>query len=167
LSELLVLLNAIKTQYGPDWLTPLQRSAISSLEAHLKLPGVVNLFGPTGTGKTFCGWLLARSLDGEFVVGPGRMPAPIEAVDKTLIVDNGPDDLYGLRKLLTDLQLRNTRRAVIITRYKNELGLPAVTLPEPSPDDCKWIATQLNNYRPFYPSVGCSNLWHWIKMGME
>jgi hypothetical protein len=162
-STLLALLNVIKTQHTRDWLTPGQRPVVAWAEGQLQVPGVLNLAGPSGRGKTFCGWILARSLAAPISLDPQSLPDLGTVPNAALIIDNMLDDTRAWRTLLTDLQLRAVRHAVVISRHENELGLPAIVLPAPTAADCAHIVEQIRTRQPFNPDGSGENLWLWIR----
>lgn len=166
MSALLTLLNSIKTQHSREWLTPGQQTVVAWIEGQLQIPGVVNLAGPAGCGKTFCGWILAHSLNARISVDPQCLPEP-GARTAALIVDNVPDDAHAWRALLAELQLRGIRRAVLITHHANELGLPTARLPAPTAADCAFIMARISLHQPFYPGPAGANLWTWIRSAVE
>ena len=167
MSALLELLNVIKGQCRPDWLTPGQATAVAAIEQCLRIPGVVNLAGPAGAGKTFCGWLLARSLAAQTTTDADWLPDKSAVAGGTLIIDNGPEDLRQLRRLLTELQLREVRCAVVITQHPNELGLPVVPLPPPTDEDCARIRAHMESHYPFFPGPPVPSLWNWIRSACD
>jgi hypothetical protein len=162
-STLLALLNVIKTQHTRDWLTPNQRPVVAWAEAQLQVPGVINLAGPPGRGKTFCGWILAQSLAAPISPDPQSLPDLGTVTNGALIIDNMLDDARAWRTLLTELQLRAVRQAVVISRHKNELGLSAIVLPPPTAADCAHIAGQISTRLPFNPGGPGEDLWMWIR----
>ncbi|MDQ2807473.1 MAG: hypothetical protein M3Z04_11270 [Chloroflexota bacterium] len=166
MSALLVLLNSIKTQHSREWLTPAQMAAVALIEGQLQIPGVVNLAGPAGCGKTFCGWILAHSLNARISVDPQHLPESEEKAS-ALIIDNVPDDVRAWRALLTELQLRGIRRAVLITHHTNELGQPTARLPAPTAADYAHIMARISRHQPFYPGPMGDNLWTWIRSAVD
>jgi len=166
MSALLALLNSIKTQHTRAWLTPAQQAVVAWTEAQLQLSGVVNLAGPAGCGKTFCGWVLAHSLNATVCPDPQCLPHPGEG-QRALILDNGPDDARAWRTLLTEVQLRGIRRAVVLTRHRNDLGLPTMRLSAPSAADCAHIAAHIQPHQPFCPGPPGDNLWIWLRSAVD
>lgn len=115
MSEFLRTLNAIKTHWDTSWLTPSQEQCLMELQACLRVPGSVNLFGRHGVGKTFLAWALARES------GLAYFPhlilfEQVETVDvRGVIIDNCLPSRIEHREILKALRFRGTKRSILIT----------------------------------------------------
>ena len=160
MSRLLQLLNQLKAEARADALTDGQRAAMVEIHRHWSLPERVNLVGPTGAGKTFLGWALARSLDAAFMASPQALLKVATAPAFPLIVDNSPSDTLELRRLVAKLQLRGVRSALLITSDENRLGLPIVSLGLPTLQDIHVVYHNLSllEYYALEPLTE-GNLW--------
>ncbi len=160
MSRLLVLLNRLKAEARRDWLTDNQLIASAEIEKHWRFPERVNLYGPPGSGKTFLAWSLARASNAVFYPSP-RLYHTATTRDVTpVVIDNAPDDAVAFRRLIGELQLNNTRTALIITKLPNRLGLPTIFLPPPNTQDVDVVYRNLSllDYYSFTPNYA-ENLW--------
>src|SRR5690606_34900530 len=92
----------------------------------------VNLVGAEGVGKTFLGWVLARTTKAVFLSNARKLSDLGGQTPSKLIVDNAPSDNRDLRSLIAELQLTEVRSVLLISRDRNNLGLPIVQLSEPT-----------------------------------
>lgn len=160
MSRLLVLLNRLKVEARRDWLTDSQLIALAEIERAWRFPERVNLHGPSGTGKTFLAWSLARSSSAAYYPSPRTYYASAAQEQTRVVIDNAPDDARAMRHLLGELQIHNARTALIITALPNRLGLPAVALSRPNSQDVDVVYRNLSlldyySLRPLYSE----NLW--------
>lgn len=163
MSRLLHLLNQLKAEARADLLTDGQRIAATEIRRHWQLPERINLVGSTGSGKTFLGWAFARSYNGRFLAS--RQALLRIEVDPAvpLVVDNTPSDTLELRRLIAELQLREVRSALLITRDENRLGLPIVRLGLPTLQDIQIVYHNLSLLEHYALSpLTTGNLWQVI-----
>ncbi|MBN2393037.1 MAG: AAA family ATPase [Anaerolineae bacterium] len=160
MSRLLVLLNRLKAEARHDWLTESQAATLSEIERLWRFPERINLYGPPGAGKTFLAWSVARALNAVYY--PSARVYHIASVrdQARVVIDNAPDDVVALRRLLAALQLNKARTALMITAQPGRLGLPAVGLPVPTPQDVDTIYRNLSllDYYALNPAYD-ANLW--------
>ena len=160
MSRLLVLLNRLKAEARPDWLTDSQRTAVDEIQRLWRFPERINLYGPRGSGKTFLAWSAARAYDASLYPSPRIYHASATPGTARVVIDNAPDDGTALRRLLAELQLSGTQRALIITTLPNRLGLVTVALPQPTPQDVDIVHRNLSllDYYSLSPHYN-ANLW--------
>lgn len=109
-------LNQIKIHRQATWLTPSQQESLAQLKAGLRVPGTVNLCGPTGVGKTFLGWILAEELSYSYFTHFSHFQQ-VERVDTSgVIIDNCQSDRQTHRTMLKALNFRHINFAVLISR---------------------------------------------------
>ena len=137
MSQLLALLNRLKAEAHLERLTGSQQLAWRLVQQHLRFPERVNLYGASGSGKTFLAWALAHEQDASLFASPeGLFQSDfVNDPPRLVIVDNCVSDSTELRHLLAELQMRNGRSALLITRQPSQLGLPLIHLPLPTSQD--------------------------------
>lgn len=137
MSQLLTLLNRLKAEARLEWLTDSQQATWHLMKRQLYFPDRVNLYGDSGSGKTFLAWALANVQNASLFATPEALYQSnyVNKPPRLVIVDNCASDTAELRRLLAELQMRNGRSALIITRHPNQLGLPLIHLPLPTPQD--------------------------------
>lgn len=116
MSDLIRILNSIKTHRTDAWLTPSQQDAQTAIKELLRVPQTIDLCGPAGSGKTFLAWYLADELGYFYLVHPGRLDQVEISGNQGLIIDNCRSDRRGHRDMLKVLQLGHVQRAVFVTR---------------------------------------------------
>lgn len=151
MSRLLHLINRLKAQASWTMLTASQRSAFDELENRWIFPDRLNLYGPHGSGKTFLGWVLSRQHQAHFYSSPKTLYRDQPPYPINIIVDNAPSEEKNLRQLLSELQLRQARRVLLITQKPVRLGLPIIELPTPTPADIATVYESCGKLQ-FYPS---------------
>jgi hypothetical protein len=162
MSQLSQLLNRLKAESRLEWLTDSQHTAWQELQQRLRFPERINLYGTVGTGKTFLAWALANEQNAAFFASPAALAKSnfVNERSKLAIVDNGVSETGELRRLLAELQMRNGRSALIITRYPNQIGLPIIHLPPPTPQDITIIYRNLSLLEQYALSPHVEgNLW--------
>lgn len=135
MSKMLVLLNQLKTQAKPDWLTDSQQTAFDAIRDVLYFPEKVNLHGPVGSGKTFLAWTLSRSLALPYFPSPTAFDRRSQRPTPYAIVDNVSASERAVRNLLAVAQRKGTHTLLFITHRPNEMGFQTVGLSAPTPYD--------------------------------
>lgn len=165
MSQLLKLLNRLKAVASLERLTDSQQIAWHDIRQQLRFPERVNLYGPAGVGKTFLAWALARQQDAAFFASPAALARSdfINELPRLVIVDNVTGEANDLRRLLAELQMRQTRSALIITCHPNPIGLPLVHLPLPVSQDIAIVYHNLSLLEHYaLPPRNAGNLWQII-----
>jgi len=159
-SRLLVMLNRLKAEVRPDWLTSSQSMALAEIDRLWRFPERVNLCGPPGTGKTLLGWAVARALGAVVFASPRVYNARAPHGQLRAVIDNAPDEPIALRRMLAELQLNDTRTALLITAQPNRMGLPTVALSSPTVSDVDTVYRNLSllDYYALTP-LCAENLW--------
>lgn len=165
MSQLLTLLNRLKNEARLDWLTDSQRVVWNALQHQFRFPERVNLYGSGGTGKTFLAWSLAHEKNAVFFASPFALAQSDFVNDSAslVIIDNGASETGELRHLLAELQMRNGRYTLIITRQPNQIGLPLIHLPPPTSQDNTIVYHNLSLLEHYaLPPLTKGNLWQII-----
>lgn len=158
-SRYIRILNDIKSKINLLTLTPSQISCRARIEDRLAYPGMVNLYGLHGVGKTFLGWAMAADPRVVYLVHPSRL-SEISAADHPIVfVDNANADRIEFRRLLGALESAGIAKATVVTHrpadeyvFRAELGLTA-----------KDMEMTRENLRSLgYPTAGMdwTSLWH-------
>ncbi len=163
---LLQLLNQLKQQAHPDLLTQTQQSAFQQLTYAWRFPERLNLYGVSGSGKTFLGWVIARHSQAQFYPSPRRFLEQPSSSEK-VIIDNAPSDERQLRQLLATLQSRQIKHSLVITAEKNRTNWPAIQLPSPTSTDIQKIYDTCRQWQFFIAEKrdchDCRDLWQTIR----
>lgn len=117
MSRYIRLLNSIKANISTLQLTPSQQACRARIEARLVYPGIVNLYGHPGTGKTVLGWALTDDRPATFVIHSTQRDLEIVRQRDFVFVDNAEADHKAFRRLLGELENTGVQRAVIATHY--------------------------------------------------
>lgn len=165
MSQLLILLNRLKVEARLEWLTDSQQTVWNCIQRQLRFPERLNLYGDTGSGKTFLAWASAQELNAVFFASPDALFQSdfFNEQSRLTIVDNAVSETSELRRLLAELQMRNGRSALIITRQPNQIGLPVIHLPPLASPDIT-IAYHNLSLLEHYALPPCTegNLWQII-----
>lgn len=163
MSQLLRLLNRLKSEARLDMLTDAQKLAYNEVVQLWQFPGHVNLCGEPGVGKTMVGWAMSHTLEATFFASLKLFQESEEYPLRKVVVDNNNCDSKAMRAVLAEAQLRNSRRTLIITTEPNRLGLPVVMLNPPGKKDEDIIYHNLSllEYYPIEP-ITSDNLWDLI-----
>lgn len=160
MSRLLVLLNKLKTQAAPDWLTNSQCTAFDAVRDALRFPETVNLYGPIGSGKTFLAWTLSRTLEMPYFPSLVAFDERSERPMPQATVDNVGAGERAVRDLLAVAQRKGTHTLLFITHRPNEMGFRAIALPAPAPHDFDVVYRNLSLLEYYaLPPVREGNLW--------
>jgi pantothenate kinase-related protein Tda10 len=106
MSKLLQLLNRLKAQANEAMLTKSQQLAFAEITKRWQFPDCINLCGTQGSGKTFLGWVVAHHYQAGFYAAPQIFKADLPLYIPALIIDNAPTEEKELRRLLSEVQLR-------------------------------------------------------------
>ncbi len=161
MSKLLNLTNRLKAQASWHMLTASQRIAFDELEKRWRYPDRINLCGPPGSGKTFMGWVMARQFQAHFYASPRTLDQDQPPYPTQIILDNAPTEGKKLRRLLSEVQLRQVHRLLLITQSPICLGFPVIALPSPTEADINTIYENLSQLH-FHSSclVTKGNFWN-------
>lgn len=143
-------------------LTDSQQAAWNDIWQRLRFPERVNLYGAAGAGKTFLAWALAHEQNAAFFATPTALAQSdfVNEPSRLVIVDNGASEAGDMRRLLAELQMRNIRSALIITRHPNQIGLPLIYLSLPTPQDIAIVYHNLSLLEQYaLPPHTEGNLW--------
>ena len=161
MSDLIRVLNLIKTRRNLTWLTASQQGALAALRKALRVPGTVNLFGAEGVGKTFLAWVLAAELGYTYVPHISHLERDNDLQLAGVVVDNCQPGRLAHRDTLKMLRFQTVRRAVLVTRqivddytYYVELGLTS--------DDQAKAQDNLASIGLFHKIDKAPNLWHLV-----
>ncbi len=163
MSQLLRLLNRLKSEARLGILTDTQKLAYDEVVRLWQFPRHVNLYGGPGVGKTMVGWAMSHKLDATFFANLELFRENKEYPLPKIVVDNNHCESKAMRAILAEAQLRNSCRTLIITTEPNRLGLPVVKLNPPGKKDIDIIYHNLSllEYYPIEP-ITSYNLWELI-----
>lgn len=159
MSHYIRILNDIKLNIGVLPLTPSQTACQARIEERLAYPGVVNLYGLHGVGKTVLGWAMAARGQAVYVVHPSRLAESPLTGDAIVFVDNAEANRMASRRLLGVLESAGIEKVVVITHppaddyvFRAELEL--------TDEDVKTVQENLKRLGYPTPKGDWSNLWY-------
>ena len=117
MSHYIRILNKVKLNIGKLSLTPEQISCQGRIEERLVYPGVVNLFGLHGVGKTVLGWALNDMGKVVYVVHPTKLNEIAPSQNITFFLDNVNSDRASFRYVMGRLESLQVDRAVLVTHH--------------------------------------------------
>jgi len=158
MSEFIRLLNQIKTHRTEAWLTPSQVEAMTALQRALRIPGVVNLLGHVGVGKTFLGWSIADKMSYRYIPHIEQINDLQDMAIEGLVVDNCLPDRTAHRDVRKQLSFQNIRYAVVITRRMIDDYIPYVELKLADQDWYK-VMENLGSIGAFRERASVTDLW--------
>lgn len=129
-----------------------------SLRKTLRIPGVVNLFGPVGVGKTFLGWSLADEIGYVYLPHIDYLADLQKQEINGLIVDNCASDRESHRDILKQISFQKIRHAVLITQQMIDDYTSYVELRLEAQDWDK-VIENLRGIKVFRDPSSVSNLW--------
>ncbi len=141
MSQYIRIINAVRTNIARLPLTKSQADCRIALIERLEYPGVVNLYGPHGCGKTFVGWCMANEGRVAYVVEPAQLAA-VEHKTPAIFIDNAEHRRTDYRRILDDLERARINRAVVITLERIEDSVQAFEL-HCTPDDIHLVCTNM------------------------
>lgn len=103
MSRLVDFQNRIRRRCCREWLSPSQQKTYEHLRQLLSFQDTVNLYGPSGAGKTFLAWVLGQEVSTYLYFNLEQLEG--KAVDKTTlaVVDPHPWERSIVRQTLSTL----------------------------------------------------------------
>lgn len=159
MSRYIRILNDIKSNIGILSLTPCQAVCRARIEERLVYPGVVNLYGLHGVGKTVLGWAMAAGGQAVYAVHSSHMKKSSLTGDSIVFIDNAESDRTAFRRLLGMLESAGIERAVVVTHPPADDYIFRAEL-ELTNEDIETVRENLK--RLGYPTSkgDWSNLWY-------
>lgn len=141
MSQYIRILNTIRENIARLSLTKNQAGCRSAILERLEYPGVINLYGRHGSGKTFFGWDLANEGRAAYVVEPVQL-ATIEQSSAIFFIDNAGHRRSDYRRILGDLERARVNKAIIVTLERIEDSVQAFEL-RCTPEDIQMACANL------------------------
>lgn len=161
MSQYIRILNAIKKNIARLSLTKSQADCRFAILERLDYPGVINLYGPHGSGKTFLGWDLANQGQVVYVVEPMQLE-PHEQPTSIFIIDNAGHRRNDYRCILGDLERARINKAVIVTLERIEDSVQAFEL-RCTPDDMQIAYANLTQLGYPLETESLVDLWDMLQ----
>lgn len=135
MSQYIRILNTIKKNTAHLSLTKSQAGCRTAILERLEYPGIVNLFGQHGSGKTVLGWCLANEGRMNYIVEPAQLAA-VERAARVVVIDNAGHRRSEYRHLLGEMERTRINKAVVVTLERIEDSIQAFEL-YCAPDDMR------------------------------
>jgi hypothetical protein len=157
-SHYIRILNTIKANVGSLPLTPSQTACRACIVERLAYPGVVNLYGLQGVGKTMLGWAMNAEGQALYVAHPPKLRQLPLSGAPIIFVDNCEPDRTSFRRLLGTLESAGVEKVVVVTHppaddyvFRSELTL--------THQDIEVVRQNLKRLGHFIPRGDWANLW--------
>lgn len=122
------IFNMIRRIQNDSWLTDSQRSVWSQLNKLLEPPYyVINIYGESGVGKTFIGWLLENKKIAQYFDADDFLSASNKGFQR-VVLDGYDPSRRSVRNLRTLLKTMNIEQAVILTKRRAQDDIPCLHL---------------------------------------
>lgn len=157
------IIDSVKANLNEMWLTDSQLDVWSKINKFLEPPFyVINIFGETGSGKTFIGWLLEKQKQARYVNTEDISWENLK--DSNLIIVDGYDPSRRSVRSLRGLLLQwNIEQAIILTQRKAQDDIPCIHLNVTRKDIQIVKATLYRELDQVVPDVKLYNLWDCYK----
>lgn len=142
MSTWLRLLNDLKQRASVQYLTPTQRAVYTTMCDLTKFPLWLNLCGVHGSGKTFLGWTVSRTIGATYVPTVNRLNA-VSQSQNIIIVDNVLPDESSTRRTLSNCELLGANTVILISHERINMPMRRVELSGLSPVDMTWVIQSL------------------------
>lgn len=146
------LVNELKRRNIEELLTPTQKEISDRICALLDFPQRLNLWGPTGCGKTFVAWAIARNTGAMYESSPERL-SDETAFAEIIIVDNAPTTENAVRAILATCNLHEARSVILVTKWPIDMPMRRVQMGLPTESELA-LASQNISRLGFYPQPG-------------
>lgn len=156
------LVNELKRSAQEQNLTPTQRAVRDCILDWMRFPGWINLFGDTGSGKTFVAWSLARANGSTYLPLPALLKE-LREQGNTLLIDNAPHEEAQVRRLLAQCDMANAPSVVIVTHQAITMPMRRIGLSLPNANDLEVVfkTLALRNYPCDHSQLKSNpNLWN-------
>jgi len=150
------ILNRIRQEANPGWLTPSQRAAYDLLRERLNFLDEVNLWGKHGVGKTFVGWMLHHQ--GLAIYYPLLEHVRYGSLLRTAVVDNMGWRRAEVLEALHQCRGKGFDKIVLITTEPVQLQIATVEL-RLTADDVEHAAANLRSVGVAPYGDSPDNLW--------
>lgn len=115
MSHYIRILNDIKGNIGLLSLTPNQVACRALIKERLSYPGVVNLYGLHGVGKTMLSWVMAAEEQVIYVAHLSHLKGNSLTGNSIVFVDNAEANRTPFRRMLGILESAGAKRVVAVT----------------------------------------------------
>lgn len=151
------ILNRIRQNVSPTWLTPSQQMAYNLLHERLNFLDEINLWGRPAVGKTFIGWVLqAQGLAAyaSYLEEVSQEPA----LRRMIVLDNIGWQRAEVREALHYCRHQGYEKVVLITTapVHDQISTVELTL---TPDDVEKVAANLRSIGVAPYDDAPRNLW--------
>jgi hypothetical protein len=127
MSRYIKAVNAIKQNITRISLTSGQAFCRIHILERIEYPGVINLYGGSGSGKTVLGWCLESEGHFTYIVEPALLHN-FKGIDKVVFIDNGSHHREDYRHILDDLARERINQAIVVTRDRIDDYVQSVLL---------------------------------------
>ena len=133
----------IRDRLSTDWMTPSEQQVWEQLHRFDGPPHrVVNIFGPSGSGKSFLGWLMERERYATY----GHWASQPKPVLPRLVLDSAYTDQASTRALRPLVDEYGIHQIILLSRHRvDERAMPVFEL-QITADDLECVCGNLYRY---------------------
>jgi len=148
--------NDIKKNASYDWLTESQKFVFDKIIDN-KVYNFINVYGNSGTGKTFLGWVLQKNGHASYFVDKDEITDNCNIV----VIDNGSNSREGYREILRIMELNKIKICIYLTKNKVDDKVFSLKLDFKNSDVDK-IEKNLDSIGVSPKNIQSNNLWKLI-----
>ena len=124
MSKYIELLNKIKENCTEEWLSHSQKTIFDKIAGGFKTHKLVNIYGDSGIGKTFIGWIFQKSLNYIYINNINDIPE----YEYVVLDDNLRFKREETRILRPILMVKKIETMILITQKKIRDDVPCLCL---------------------------------------
>ena len=108
--DYITLNNRIKELFTEEWLTTSQKNIYTTILNKFKTHKIINIFGEPGTGKTFLGWNIAKTMAASYTSNIEET-----GLQNIVVLDNWSHKKQEVRNLIPTMHLKGINKLILIT----------------------------------------------------
>lgn len=115
MSRLVDFQNRLRRRRCPEWLSPSQKQTYDRLRQLLSFQDTVNLYGPSGAGKTFLTWVLNQEISTCLYLELSKLEGKATDQRALTVVDPHPESRSIVRQTLSTLHGLGYKKILLVS----------------------------------------------------